>query len=106
MSQHTPGPWYESSTGNHQGLVISETTGRNVAVTYDKADARMIAQAPAMREALQRLHDAIDRLPAVALSDEVEGLMTEAEIILCAIDSPPKAGPTPLSAAKPHTEAP
>lgn len=38
--------WYESSTGNHQGLVIEEQTGRNVAVSYDKEDARLIAAAP------------------------------------------------------------
>ena len=35
-SKHTPGPWYETGTGNHQGLVISESTGANVAVVYDK----------------------------------------------------------------------
>lgn len=48
-------PWYESSTGNHQGLVIDEQTGRNIAVAYDKADARLIAAAPAMRAALKSL---------------------------------------------------
>lgn len=37
--------WYEASTGNHQGLIIEETTGRNVAVAYDKADAPLIAAA-------------------------------------------------------------
>lgn len=45
-SKHTPGPWYETGTGNHQGLVISESTGANVAVVYDKRDARLIAAAP------------------------------------------------------------
>jgi hypothetical protein len=45
--------WHAASTGNHQGLVIEDETGRNVAVAYDKADAPLIAQAPAMLEALR-----------------------------------------------------
>lgn len=40
--------WYAAETGNHQGLVIEEGTGRNVAVCYDKADAPIVAAAPAM----------------------------------------------------------
>jgi hypothetical protein len=40
--------WYASNTGNDQGLVIEEDTGRNVAVTYDKADAPLVAAAPAL----------------------------------------------------------
>lgn len=47
MSKHTEGPWNASGTGNHQGLVISEATGANVAVTYDgEADTDLIAAAP------------------------------------------------------------
>jgi hypothetical protein len=49
---HTPGPWYEARTGNHQGLVISEATSANVAVTYDKKDAQLIAAAPDLLGAL------------------------------------------------------
>ena len=37
-TKHTKGPWYEASTGSHQGLIISEATGENVAVSYDKAN--------------------------------------------------------------------
>jgi hypothetical protein len=37
--------WYESSTGNHQGLIVEEETGRNIAVTFDKADAPVITRA-------------------------------------------------------------
>jgi hypothetical protein len=47
--------WYESSTGNHQGLVVEETTGRNIAVTYDKADAALIAAAPDLLAALEAI---------------------------------------------------
>jgi hypothetical protein len=43
--------WYEAKTGNDQGLVIEEETGRNVAVVYDKADAPLIAVAPELLEA-------------------------------------------------------
>jgi len=43
--------WYVASTGNHQGLVVEEDTGRNVAVCYDKADAPLLAAAPKLLEA-------------------------------------------------------
>lgn len=36
--------WYEANTGNHQGLIVEEKTGRNIAVTYDKADAARIVR--------------------------------------------------------------
>lgn len=45
LPQRTPGPWYEAKTGNHQGLVISEQTGANIAVTYDATDAPFIVRA-------------------------------------------------------------
>lgn len=54
-TNHTPGPWNSASTGNHQGLVISEANGANVATTYDKADATLIAAAPDMLAALQAI---------------------------------------------------
>jgi hypothetical protein len=50
---------YEAKTGNHQGLIIEEETGRNVAVTYDKADAPPIIRAvnsyKALKEALEAM---------------------------------------------------
>jgi len=46
--------WYETNTGNHQGLIISEDTGKNIAVSYDKADAKLIAAAPDLLEACQK----------------------------------------------------
>lgn len=54
----TPETWYEASTGNHQGLVISEKNGRNVAVCYDKADAPLIATGPELLEAAKAMLDA------------------------------------------------
>ncbi len=48
--------WYASNAGNdHRGLVIEESTGRNVAVTYDVADAALVAEAPAMLAELRKL---------------------------------------------------
>jgi adenine-specific DNA methylase len=48
--------WYVANIGNdHQGLVIEEGTGRNVAVAYDKADATLLASAPEMLQALEAL---------------------------------------------------
>ena len=38
--------WYVGKTGNHQGLVIEEGTGKNIAVAYDKKDAPLLAAAP------------------------------------------------------------
>jgi len=43
--------WYEGNTGNDQGLIIEEGTGKNIAVSYDKGDAPLIAAAPDMLEA-------------------------------------------------------
>jgi hypothetical protein len=51
--------WYVANTGNHQGLVIEETTGRNVAVAYDKADAPMLAAAPDLLAALEAAEGAL-----------------------------------------------
>lgn len=64
--------WYESKTGNHQGLVIEEETGRNVAVTYDKADAPLVAAAPALLEALRTCLAYIDCDSPKYESDNVE----------------------------------
>jgi hypothetical protein len=51
--------WYAAKTGNHQGLVIEEGTGRSVAVAYDKSDAPLLAAAPKLLSALQRLTAAV-----------------------------------------------
>ena len=55
---HTPKSWYVAKTGNHQGLVIDEKTGANIAVAYDKADAPLLAAAPAMLDLLKRINQA------------------------------------------------
>lgn len=63
---HTPAPWNAANTGNHQGLVISEANGANVATTYDKADAALVAAAPDLLSALKSLvSDFEDVLPTL-----------------------------------------
>lgn len=64
----TPGLWYhKESAGGHQGLVISESTGATVAVTYDKADAPAVALLP---ELLAALRDTVAALEAAGADGE------------------------------------
>jgi hypothetical protein len=43
-NKFTQGPWYEAKNCNDsQGLVISEATGENIAVSYKKENAQLIA---------------------------------------------------------------
>lgn len=53
---HSAAPWYTAKTGNHQGLVVSETTGASIAVTYEEKDAQIIAAAPELLEALRHIY--------------------------------------------------
>lgn len=48
------GPWYDANAGV-QGLVCDEGTGENIAVVYNKANAKLIAAAPDLLEALQAI---------------------------------------------------
>lgn len=43
-----------------QGLVIDESTGANIAVTYDPKDAQKIAALPELVEALRNLLDDVE----------------------------------------------
>lgn len=52
--KHTPGPWkagqiYQDDA-HRQGLIYAETTGENVAVSYDAKNAALIAAAPELLE--------------------------------------------------------
>lgn len=57
---HTPGPWYEAGTGTHQGLIISERDGKDIAVSYDKRDAALIAAAPELLEGLMNAIEVVE----------------------------------------------
>lgn len=59
-TQHTPGPWHV--TGDEHGTMITDNTGEQIALwpqqggTVEQCtNARLIAAAPAMLKALQRL---------------------------------------------------
>ena len=59
-TQHTPGPWHV--TGDEHGTMITDNTGEQIALwpqqggtVEQDANARLLAQAPAMLQALQRL---------------------------------------------------
>ena len=52
--------WYTANAGD-QGLIIDEETGRNVAVSYDKKDAELIASSPDLLEELKTMIFIFDR---------------------------------------------
>jgi hypothetical protein len=66
MNKHTPGPWKigapppngEQTIGTQQGLMVAvATTGAN---TPTEANARLIAAAPELLEALRELHTIVN----------------------------------------------
>ena len=63
--------WYVAETGNHQGLICSEDTGENIAVSYDKTHAPLLAASPLLLQACK-----------CALAD-IEGLLQ-----LCCLTEP------------------
>lgn len=71
--------WYVGKTGNHQGLVIEEGTGRNVAVAYDKADAQLLAAGPELLEAAKMMLQLIE---GENLDEKFDG---ESEVLRAAI---------------------
>lgn len=70
-SKHTQGPWIAAKTPG-QGLIISESTGDNVAVTYDSKDRNIVAAAPDMYEALVELLQSAEYIYRVHL-EEISG---------------------------------
>ena len=72
--------WYEAKMGNdHQGLVIDEETGRNVAVAYDKADAPLLAAAPELLAAAQEALDYIGTSSNGATQDQLRAAIAKAK---------------------------
>jgi len=47
--------WYAPRTDSHQGIVVCEDTGENIAVTYKKENARLVAAAPELLEAIREI---------------------------------------------------
>ena len=55
---HTEGPWRAQNTASsNQALVYSETTGKDIAVLYDRRDKNIVAAAPEMLAALKALQE-------------------------------------------------
>lgn len=83
MRGHTPGPWAVDDNGNVVGAdangtprVLPDGWPEVVAEVYEDSDARLIAAAPDLLQALQRL---LDDYRYVALGAEKEGLVEEAD---------------------------
>jgi hypothetical protein len=57
--------WYVANMAGHQGLIIEEETGENIAVAYDKEDANIIAAAPEMLSALLECEVLVNDYPQV-----------------------------------------
>ena len=87
-NQHTPGPWHISDTGNHNGCqLVYGLDGRLVAdagrilrraVAEEEANARLIAAAPDLAEALALVEGMLDAFPgfdssAVPFTDKATG---------------------------------
>jgi hypothetical protein len=58
--------WYAANSSNQQGLICDESTGGNIAITYNKDHARLVAAAPELLEALQ---NALNVLAGIATGD-------------------------------------
>lgn len=79
-NQFTPGPYHVASTGNHQGLVVSEKGGINIAVTYRKEDAPLLASAPELLKALQAMLTCNKELGAISkpVADDARAAIAKA----------------------------
>jgi len=93
MSRHTPGPWvvrHDDMVCSKEGRIIAdcESTSYNMRpappIAEDKANAHLIAAAPAMYEALQIMVraanvDEIDPLVMFASIERAKGALAQAE---------------------------
>lgn len=59
MSGHTPGPWVVNPDNDGSGFIVERANGKTIAIIYSdhEPDARLIALAPEMRDALGTLVD-------------------------------------------------
>jgi hypothetical protein len=71
--------WYVGKTGNHQGLVIDEETGANIAVAYDKVHAPLLAAAPEVLEALKEAREWLDENVLLIVKNKIDAAIAKAE---------------------------
>lgn len=56
-AQHTPPKeWRAVNVTGHQGLIVCDRTGANIAVSYDKEHAPLLASAPELLAALHLIY--------------------------------------------------
>lgn len=55
MSAHTPGPWHYEKAYHESRYFVGSETHFDLAVVADEPDARLIAAAPALLEALEAM---------------------------------------------------
>ncbi len=63
-TKHTPGPWHFGPTaGHHDFAIYPEATGKDLALSRgtNEANARLIAAAPELLEALKTMADGYHR---------------------------------------------
>jgi len=87
MSKHTKGPWFQAETPSGKGKVIngsgfSVCTMQGGAYCQQITDARLIAAAPDMSEALKVAHKRLGELIPTPLSDDDMLLLGEIECAL------------------------
>ena len=83
-TKHTPGPWHVIPKGRPFSGDIADNTGKLVAQAFlseHQANARLIAAAPAMLEALQEMMKADD-----AIQDNIGTLADQAMQRIAALD--------------------
>lgn len=68
--------WYEAFAGTDQGLIIDEKTGENIAVSYDKANAPLIAAAPELLEVIEKAKNCFTGHNLLSTATEEERLQT------------------------------
>lgn len=75
---HTPGPWYTQGTAGHEKhgqSVVYADTGTDIAIVYDGVrNANLIAAAPEMLEALERIRDYFEMYGTP--NDEIGGVIS------------------------------
>jgi hypothetical protein len=76
-TSHTPGPWaYEQESDNSADFWVFQAHGpTRVAVEVSERDAALIAAAPDLLAALQRIIRAADRMP---IDSPLDGIIDEA----------------------------
>lgn len=75
---NTYNPWHNATKKDSlQGLVYDETTGENIAVTYEPETAQLVSAAPSLLAACKLARDSIVGL--------LPGIDTESTIVLPAL---------------------